>query len=258
MWGRTGLLRSSLQAAGGTMTAAACVLLSLALLAGCESKARAAYFDSLEEMEPTDFKGQKVDDKTIEELKKSIDKYQAEVDRKVKAAENLGVYWKMLAIRYMNGGMYGEALKALQDAIAVYPENPLLFFYQGTCAARLGKAQTADAGKQAELYGTAEKAYRRAVALDPVLVHALYALSILYVFELDRPAEAESLLKKAVEVEKRNWDCWMLLARVYYQTRRPEQAIDIYDDVMGSGAPESLRKDAEANRKRIQEELYAK
>jgi len=249
-----------MQRIGASARAAAAVgaLLSFILLAGCQDKARDSYVDSLTEMEKTEFKGQKIDDKTVEELKKNIEKFQAEVDRKVKATENLGVYWKMLAVRYMNGGMYGESLEALKQAIAVYPENPLLFFYQGTCAARLGKAQTADSARQAELYRLAENAYKRAVALDPVLVHALYALSILYVFELDRPAEAEPLLKKALEVEKKNWDCRMLLARVYYQTRRPEQAVEIYDEVAGSAAPDQLKKDAEANRKRIQEELYGK
>jgi tetratricopeptide (TPR) repeat protein len=231
-------------------------LVSLILLGGCRSKAREVYLDSLTEMEKTDFKGQKVPDKTIEDLKKNIDKFQAEVDKKVKATENLGVYWKMLALRYMNGGMYGEALESLKQAIAVYPENPLLFFYQGTCAGRLGKAQTADAAKQAELYRLAENAYKRAIALDPVLVNALYALSILYAFELDRPAEAEPLLKKALEVEKKNWDCKMLLARVYYQTRRPEQAMEIYKEVADSNAAETTRKDADDNRKRIQEEIY--
>jgi cytochrome c-type biogenesis protein CcmH/NrfG len=230
-------------------------LLALLLLSGC-SKARDIYLDSLVGMESTPIKGEPVSDKTVAELSRKIDGFRAEVDRKVKATENLGVYWKMLAVRYMNGGMYGEAMAALREAVAVYPENPLLFYYQGMCAARLAKAQTENAAKQAEMYRTAEDAYRRAIALDPVLVHALYGLAILYIFELERPAEAEPLLKKALEVEKKNWDCWMLLARVYYETRRAEQAVGLYDTILGSGAPEAVRRDAEANRKRIQEELH--
>ena len=132
---------------------------------------------------------------SVEELKKGVARYQAEVERQVKAAQNLGVYYKMLALKYLDADMYGLALDNLMKAIEIYPENPQLFYYSAVANARMAKASVTDSTAAADYLARAEAFYRRAIFLDPGNVNALYGLAVLYALEMSRPAEAEPLVQ---------------------------------------------------------------
>ncbi|MCX7031744.1 MAG: tetratricopeptide repeat protein [Spirochaetes bacterium] len=225
--------------------------LALASLAGCR-RSGAGWIEPLKTLEP----GGTPSNAAIEELRKGIDRYQAEVDRKVSAAQNLGVYWKMLALKYVDNGMFVLALDALDEAVAVYPENPILFQYMGVSAARAAKGRVADAAEQARLLARAEAAYRRAIFLDPTYVNALYGLSVLLALELDRPADAEPLLATVLEREPKNLDALFLLGRIAYAGGRYEDAVDCYDRILAARPPEKLRDQAEQNMRQVKGALY--
>jgi cytochrome c-type biogenesis protein CcmH/NrfG len=222
-----------------------------ASLAGCR-RSGAGWIEPLKTLEP----GGTPTNTAIEDLKRGIDRYQAEVDRKVSAAQNLGVYWKLLALKYIDNGMFGLALDALDEAVAVYPENPILFQYIGVSAARAAKGLVADAAEQARLLTRAEAAYRRAIFLDPTYVNALYGLSVLLALELGRPAEAEPLLATVLEREPKNLDALFLLGRIAYANGRYEDAVDCYDRILAARPPEKLRDQAEQNKRQAKGALY--
>jgi tetratricopeptide (TPR) repeat protein len=228
----------------------ACAL-ALVTLAGCRRPGM-GWLEPLKTLEP----GGPPTNAAIEELKRGIARYQAEVDRKVSAAQNLGVYWKMLALTYVDNGMYGLALEALDEAVAVYPENPILFQYMGVSAARAAKGLVADAADQARLFARSEAAYRRAIFLDPEYVNALYGLSVLLALELGRPAEAVPLLDAVLEREPKNLDALFLLGRIAYADGRYEDAVDCYDRILATRPPEKLRDQAEQNERQAKEALY--
>jgi len=231
----------------------ACVsALAVAALAGCARRA-AGWLEPLAALEP----GGTPTNAAIEDLKRGIERYQAEVDRKVDAAQNLGVYWKMLALKYVDNGMYGLALDALDHAVAVYPENPILFQYVGVSAARAAKGLVTDAAEQARLFARSEAAYRRAIFLDPTYVNALYGLAVLLALELGRPAEAEPLLETALKREPKNLDALFLLGRIAYGDGRFEDAVEAYDRILATRPPERLRDQAEQNVRQAKEALYA-
>ena len=195
--------------------------------------------------------------RTTEGLEQSIRRYREEVDRKVKATDQLGVYYRMLAVRYMEMGMYLKAFGALEEARRIYPENPVLFYYAGMCAARLSQAELAEPGK-AEWLARSERLYRRALSLDPLHSESMYALAVLYVFELNRPAEAVDLLQRLVEREKKNPDALFLLGNAYYRTGALQEALEAYRRLEGLGLSDDRRRQAAENRKKIEEELYGK
>ena len=230
--------------------ACAAVLLA-ASLAGCR-RPGAGWLEPLKALEP----GGAPTNAAIEDLKRGIDRYQAEVDRKVSAAQNLGVYWKMLALKYVDNGMFGLALDALDEAAAVYPENPILFQYMGVSAARAAKGLVADAAEQGRLYARSEAAYRRAIFLDPTYVAALYGLAVLLAMELGRPAEAAPLVATVLEREPKNLDALFLLGRIAYAGGRYEDAVDCYDRILATRPPERLAAQAEANRRQAKEALF--
>ena len=60
---------------------------------------------------------------TEAELKDAIKKYQDRVNDIQLANAQVGIWYKILATRYLDSKMYGEALKNFQIAIQYYPEN---------------------------------------------------------------------------------------------------------------------------------------
>jgi len=223
----------------------------IAALAGCAAR-EDFYLGHLKKTEPP---ARQTDSRAITELEAGIRKYRDEVDRKVRAADQLGVYYRMLAVRYMEMGMFQKAYEALEEARRIYPENPILFYYAGVCAARLSQAQAEEASRQ-EWLARAERLYRRAVALDPLNSDSAYALAVLCFYELKRPAEAEELLLRLLERDKKNPEALFLLGDVYFGTGRFEEALGVYTRLEALSLSEDKRRQVEQNRKKIEEQLH--
>jgi tetratricopeptide (TPR) repeat protein len=226
--------------------------LAVLSLAAC-GRDRDAYLEPLKRTEPVE--ASKFSDRRIAELKAGIRKYRAEVDRKVQASQQLGIYYRMLALRYIDLQMYQPAYEALEQARAIYPENAILFYYSAVCAGHLSQAQT-EAARRSGWLDRSERLYRRAIALDPDYPGALYGLAVLYVFELDRSEEAVALLEHLLEKQKSDTDAMFLLANVYYRLRRQGLALELYDRLLRMDLPADKRQQAQANRRRIEGELH--
>lgn len=211
--------------------------------------------DQLIEMEGDIYRDQEVSAQRIEEIEEAIRRYRKEVERTVDATGQMGIYYKMLAIEYMRGGMYGAAYDTLKQAIDIHPENPILFYYSAVLAARMSKAQVLEEDRERWLERSVTL-YLRAIDLDPGYAGALYGLSVLYVFELERPEEAEALLETMLIVESKEIEGRFLLAGVYYRLGKLEQALELYKEIESLSKVEQKRQDARTNRKRIEDELY--
>ena len=74
---------------------------------------------------------------------------------------------------------------------------------------------------------SAQTAFLRALEFNPRYGRALYALSVLLVFEMDRPEDAGPYLTRLLEIEKQNVDAMFLLARVRYSEGRLEDAAKV-------------------------------
>lgn len=191
------------------------------------------------------------------DIKKTIRMYEGELEKKVKASEYLGEYYKTLASLYMNKQMYGEAVINLQEAIKIYPENPVLFYLAGVCQARMGKAITDPEGRM-ESFKQAESYYQRALYLNKNHGDSLYGLSVLYIFELEEPWLAKPLLERLINDGPSRNDGRFLLARVYMSEGNTEDAVTIYDEIIKKpGSPEQKTM-AEENKRQILEGAYGR
>lgn len=190
----------------------------------------------------------------IEEIEAAIERYREIVDAKVEASRNLAVYYKMLASEYIERSMFGLALEALDEAIAIEPENPSLFYTAGVSAARYAKSQVEEA-RALEWFARAEAYYRRCIELDPRHGDALYGLAVLYEFELDRSVEARNLLEELIELEPNNYPALGLLARIYVSEGRISDALTIYEDIAANSKDPELRRQAAENRRRLMGEV---
>jgi tetratricopeptide (TPR) repeat protein len=196
---------------------------------------------------------------TIDGLVKAIALYEGEIERITDAATKASIYWKLLASRYIEKGMYGPALSALSSAVAYNPEDATLQYMAGLSAAMLAKVgvEDGDEAKSAAAYfARAEKAYLRSIAIDPKYDRPRYGLGVLYVFELGRPEEAIPHLEIYLQMESKDTDAMFVLARAYYMTRKFQKAIGLYDRVIASTNDANRKAEAEANKAKALGALY--
>jgi len=170
-----------------------------------------------------------------------------------------GIYHEALAVGFIDRGVYREALVHLERATAIFPDNEILYYYSGLCSAKMGKAhvEPAESAERSDWYERAEADYRQALELEPEYADALYALSILLVYETGRPSEAITLLERLAAVETRNTDALFLLARAYYETGRYERAVSQYELIEELTTIREKTERARSNRERIMEEMRA-
>ncbi len=198
---------------------------------------------------------------TEAELKAAIKKYQDRVADIQLANAQIGIWYKILATRYLDNKMYGEALKNYQMAIQYYPANQNLFYWVGVCAGYMAQASLDynGTGSSTEKYNylkLAESAYLRAIELEPGYVRALYGLGVLYTFEFGEHEKAIPYLEKAISIEKKNTDIMFVLARVYYATGNTDGAVELYDRIIGTTKSEQKKNEAIANKKTVLDASY--
>ena len=193
---------------------------------------------------------------TEAELKDAIRKYERRVDDIIIAEGRIGIWYKILGSRYMDQKMYKKALKAFQSALESYPENPNLFYQTGLAASLTAKNSldfelTGTDIEKKRYFDLAASAYNRALEIDPKHSKAVYALSVLYIFELNRPAEAIPILEKIAEWEKKPIDHLFLLGAAYYMTGENEKAIAVYEHIIEISSSAEKKAKAESNIREI-------
>jgi tetratricopeptide (TPR) repeat protein len=231
---------------GKTLIRILLAALIVLLVSSCKEEEDPLLRDMVE-LESEGYAGQEISDERLAEIKSGIQRYREIVARKVEAAEQLGIYYKLLANAYMERKMWALALSSIQNAIDIYPENPILFYLAAVSAARFGKSKTA-AAERMQLLRSAEQFYLRSIDLDASYSEALYGVAVLYVFELEEPRKAEPYLMRLLNKEEENYDAMFLLARVYVETERIDAAVRIYDDIIAGTEAVRLRSEAQRNK----------
>ena len=193
---------------------------------------------------------------TEAELKDAIRKYERRVDDIIIAEGRIGIWYKILGSRYMDQKMYKKALKAFQSALEYYPENQNLFYQAGLAASLTAKNSldfelTGTDIEKKRYFDLAASAYNRALEIDSKHSKAVYALSVLYIFELNRPAEAIPILEKIAEWEKKPIDHLFLLGTAYYMTGENEKAIAVYERIIEISSSAEKKAKAESNIREI-------
>ena len=186
---------------------------------------------------------------TEAELKEAIKKYERRIEDIMVASERVGTWYKILGTRYVDKKMYKDALGCFQKAIEFYPENQNLYYRVGVCAAFMAKNSLdfEDEGLEERYYKMAVKAYKRAIEIDANYSKAIYALAVLYVFELDMPEEAVPLLEKAIDGKMKPLEELFLLGRAYFMIGENEKAITTFQRIIDISGNQAQRTQAKEN-----------
>lgn len=223
----------------------------------CESKDELNYLQELKKYISVVFKDRDFSKKTIDELKVGIRSYEKIVNKKIEAAENIDLYYKMVGLRYLEKKMYNLALENFTSALYMTPENALLHYQCAVSAARLGKTSVQDSDSE-RLYALAETHYKKALFYENNYAEALYGLSVLYIFELKKSYDAEEHLVKLLAKESKHIDGMFLLARVYAEKGNVDGAIELYDRIISMTKSEGKIDQARKNKLMLLEGYYGK
>jgi tetratricopeptide (TPR) repeat protein len=198
---------------------------------------------------------------TVEGLRKAIALYEEQIEQYVKDAAQTGVYWRILAVRLQDRNLHNEALRALERAVYYYPQDPAILYLTGISAARVAKSSLDfegdnPGGDSARYYALAEDAFRKAIAVDDRYVKPMYALGVLYVFELDRPADAVPVMERYLDLTTNDVDGMTLLAHAYALTAQYEFALNLYDKALSITKDKARRAGLEESRRRVMDSYY--
>jgi len=197
---------------------------------------------------------------SVEEIRDAIAKYGKEVEKTSVAMEKVGNYWRLLAVKYLEKGLYGDAYDASLKALRHYPDAAGLYYVAGLSAAFLSKTASAEVGGGAQSRAAwllaSENAYKRSLELDPRNTKSLYGLAVLYTFELENHEAALPLIEKYLAIDTKNVDAMFLRARALYGAGRLQESADAYDQIIATTIIDEKKRMAADNKKIILDELY--
>ncbi|GHU01714.1 hypothetical protein FACS1894147_02090 [Spirochaetia bacterium] len=192
---------------------------------------------------------------SIEDLRSAIAVHEKQIEQHVKDAAQTGVYWKILATRLQDKGLHIEALDALERALHYYPQDEALHYQTGISAGFAAKDTQNFSGdgdvRRSQYYALSESGFLRAIGIDDRYLRPRYSLAVLYIFELDRPAEAIPHLLKYLEISTKDADAMFLLARAYYMVGNEEESLRYYERIISTTKDPKRKAEAENNRRII-------
>ncbi len=222
------------------------ICMTFFLLSSC-NETRKKTLDRLLQTESGDYENEKISKEKIKELEEGIKEYTEDVERVVKANAEIGIYYRMLALEYIDLGMYNHAYENIEKALDFYPTHSVLSFYAGLSKANIARAEI-DETKRLSLLYEAESYYLSAIRIRKGYANALYALSVLYMFDLDKPEKAGPLLEEILFRDPKNWEAKILYARFKVVSGDIDAAIELYNEISENAWDDVMKEQAGQNR----------
>jgi tetratricopeptide (TPR) repeat protein len=156
--------------------------------------------------------------------------------------------------------MHRDALVALERALHFNAEDPVLYYLTGISAGIVAKSvvgfSTGSGSEREHYFSLSENSHKRALNLDGQYAKPMYALGVLYAFELDRPSEAIPMLEQYLKIISSDIPAMFVLARAYFMTGNFEQAVSLYDRIITRTKDAKVRAEAQNNRDLAMERMY--
>ncbi len=222
------------------------ILFILSLLVSCNDTGKKTLQRVLG-TEKSDYENEEISKERIKELEAGIAEYSKDVERVVKGNAEIGIYYRMIALEYIDLEMYQLALTNLKKSMEFYPGNSVLSYLAGISMANIARAE-ADDNKRRMLFLESEKYYLAAIRLRSTYTDALYALSVLYMFDLESPGKAAPLLEKILSINSKDWDAKSLYARYKVVVGDIDSAVSLYDEISREAWDENMKIQAGENR----------
>lgn len=185
-----------------------CVLVIVTIFSGCNIP----FLDQQRDLQSLRADGS-VTDEYIARYRNAIKKNRDELQQAIQAAGRIAHFNKLLAIQYIELGMFGLALESLKEALLVEPQNEVLFYLSGISAMQLARVYPATDSQRVKLINDSEYAFQRSIDLKDDYADPLLALSMLYIFEKEESNLASPLLQRLRNIEPSNPHVHALIGR---------------------------------------------
>jgi len=156
------------------------------------------------------------------------------IKQKLKEANADPYLHHILGRIYAAEGKADEALAEYEKAATAVPQDPDLASWTGDGYLQLARRADLDEGKRNELYRTALRWYRQALALNPSRIDDYYWMAVAHwgLKEINKPAEIAREMMLHVPNDFR---ALTTLARLYLDAGRFSQAVDAARDALARG-----------------------
>lgn len=190
----------------------------------------------------------------IEKIKSLLPQIREELDKRVQLAEGTVALYEVLAHQLMERKQYYEALESLKNALEYSPANENLYYLAGICAAQIagGSIDTINKNKYLDL---AIQLHQQAYATNREFHQPVYALAVLYFFELGDDIKAENYINILLDLEPSHLEGNFLAAQIYYIQGRGALAVGRYDAILRLTKDPEVLKRAEELRSQVMESL---
>jgi len=200
---------------------------------------------------------------TIEGLRQAIALYEDQIERNIREGAQTGVYWKILGTRLADTrgqGQHAAALEAFEKAIYYNAEDASLYYLTGISAAMVAKSKVgfsvSSVREQEHYFRLAENSHLRALEIEPTYTRPMYALGVLYAFELDRGEDAIVQLERYLQILPSDINAMFVLARAYYMTRNFRRSAEIYDRIIDRSRNQEEKQNAMINKDEALRMMY--
>lgn len=183
-----------------------------------------------------------------QDLRRAIALYEDQIERNVREGAQTGVYWKILATRLSDTNQHNETLSALERAIYYNTDDPVLYYLTGVSAANVAKSRVTSPNEREHFFKVAENAHLRALQLDITYTRPMYALAIMYVYELNRPQDAIVQLERYLQILPSDINAMFVLASAYYMTRSNTRALEVLDRIIDRTKDNEIKQQAWINK----------
>ena len=137
------------------------------------------------------------EEQRLRDLFKQLRRLDRDIQKPLLQRSRYANHNEAIALIFMNYGMYEEAKRYLDQAIAQQGNNAALFYYRGLCSGWLMK-NSIDAGVREGYLEQARWDYERSLEIQPDYTDSLYGLAVLKLFEEQDFAAAAGLLDRYI------------------------------------------------------------
>ena len=153
-----------------------------------------------------------------------------------------------LGLAKVRGGKLAEAKKHLQTAASLNAKNYLVHYYYAQAlfeeVAGSGTGSRIITNLPAETAETMRAQLKQAIALEPTFSEAYRLLSFVYLMTSENLDEAETLLKRAIELNPGRGELGYSLAQIYMRQQKFEDARAALDALIKYATVPKLREQA--------------
>lgn len=223
------------------------ILLTVLLTLGCTREKTRNLVSQTYEMEENSAANR---DERVRELTGEIKEIEKDLEETLEKYQKIGNFQRALGVKMMHYKMYFKAYEHFTNAIDFYPNSEMLHYYRGIAASQYALSQD-DEVKRFEYLNKALYSHQHSIKLNPRFTKGLYALSILYVYEFNRPEDAKPLLDTLLSISTREFDAMILRALLYEKDGQLNAALDLYDRVLELSKKDKHIVIADTNRDKI-------